>query len=217
MPTTLSASVVFLRIQDFARRPASEQARLRAQLDAVVAITAAELPPERRVVLDASDGAAVVVLRDPRGALRLAERALTAATAGLPLCAGLNHGTLKTAGKKGNEGMTGDGIAVAASIAQFTAPGRLFASRAFRDAIADAEPGQEATLVSAGTFNDPGLRTHELYKADAHAVRRRGRRYTLLGILLAVALVGGGVFQRISSHGEVPSIEEVMAKVPFLR
>jgi hypothetical protein len=217
MPTTLSASVVFLRIQDFARRPASEQARLRAQLDAAVAITAAELPPERRVVLDASDGVAVVVMRDPRGALRLAEQALTAATAGLPLCAGLNHGTLKTAGKKGNDGMTGDGIAVAASIAQFTAPGRLFASRAFRDALADAEPGQEAILVSAGTFNDPGLRTHELYKADAYAVRRRTRRYALLGLLLALALIGGGVFQRISSHGEVPSIEEVMAKVPFLK
>jgi hypothetical protein len=213
----LSASVVFLRIQDFARRPASEQARLRAQLDAVIAVTVVELPPERRIVLDASDGVAIVVLRDPRGALRLAERALTAAAAGLPLCAGLNHGTLKTAGKKGNDGMTGDGIAVAASIAQFTAPGRLFASRAFRDALADAAPGQEATLVSAGTFNDPGLRTHELYKTDAYAVRRRGRRYALLGILVAAALAGGGVFQRISTHGDVPGIEEMLAKVPFLK
>jgi hypothetical protein len=217
MPTALSASVVFLRIQDFARRPASEQARLRAQLDAVVAVTAEEVAPERRVVLDASDGVAIVMLRDPRGALRLAERALAAGTAGLPLCAGLNHGTLKTAGKKGNEGMTGDGLAVAASIAQFTAPGRLFASRAFRDALADAEPGQEAVLVSAGTFNDPGLRTHELYKADASAVRRRSRRYALLGVLLAVALVAGGVSLRVSTQGDVPSIEEVMAKVPFLK
>jgi hypothetical protein len=129
----------------------------------------------------------------------------------------LNHGTLKTAGKKGNEGMTGDGLAVAASIAQFTAPGRLFASRAFRDALADAEPGQEAVLVSAGTFNDPGLRTHELYKADASAVRRRSRRYALLGVLLAVALVAGGVSLRVSTQGDVPSIEEVMAKVPFLK
>ena len=41
MPTGFSASVAFLRIQDFARRPASEQARLRAQLEAVVAVTAA--------------------------------------------------------------------------------------------------------------------------------------------------------------------------------
>jgi len=217
MPSAFSASVVFLRIQDFARRPASEQARLRAQLEAVLAITAAELAPERRIVLDASDGAAVIVLRDPRGALRLAESALGAASAGLPLCAGLNHGTLRTAGKKGNDGVAGDGIAVAASIAQFTAPGRLFASRAFRDALADADPGREAMLVSAGTFNDPGLRTHDLFKPDAGAVRRRSRRYALLGLLVAAALIGGGVFQRISSHGDVPSIEEVMAKVPFLR
>lgn len=217
MPTAFSASVAFLRIQDFARRPASEQARLRAQLEAVVAVTAAELPPERRIVLDASDGAVIVVLRDARGALRLAESALAASSAGLPLSAGLNHGTLKTAGKKGGDGLTGDGIAVAASIAQFTAPGRLFASRAFRDAIADVAPGQEAALVPAGTFNDPGLRTHELYKPDAQGPRRRGRRHALLGVALAVALIGGGIAYRLWVEGEAPSVAAVLAKVPYWR
>jgi class 3 adenylate cyclase len=214
VPSAFSASVVFLRIQDFARRPASEQARLRAQLEAVVAITAAEFAPERRIVLDASDGAAVVVLRDPRGALRLAERALSAASAGLPLCAGLNHGTLRTAGKKGNDGVAGDGIAVAASIAQFTAPGRLFASRAFRDALADVEPGREAMLVSAGTFNDPGLRTHDLYKPEPSAVRRRARRYALTGLLFAVIFIGAGVTSR---YHETADLQELLAKVRFLR
>ncbi|HXU41697.1 MAG TPA: hypothetical protein VN675_05180 [Burkholderiales bacterium] len=217
MPTAFSASVAFLRIQDFARRPASEQARLRAQLDAVVAVTAAELPAERRIVLDASDGVVIVVLRDPRAALRLAESALAASSAGLPLSAGLNHGTLKTAGKKGGDGLTGDGIAVAASIAQFTAPGRLFASRAFRDALADAAPGQEAALVSAGTFNDPGLRTHDLYKSDGNAVRRKSRRYALLGVAFAVALAGGGIAYRLSVDGEAPSVDAVLAKVPYWR
>jgi hypothetical protein len=217
MPTAFSASVAFLRIQDFARRPASEQARLRAQLDAVVAVTAAELPSERRIVLDVSDGVVIVVLRDPRAVLRLAESALAASSAGLPLSAGLNHGTLKTAGKKNADGLTGDGIAVAASIAQFTAPGRLFASRAFRDALADAAPGQEAALVSAGTFNDPGLRTHDLYKPDANAVRRKGRRYALLGVVVAVALVGGGIAYRLSVDGEAPSVDAVLAKVPYWR
>lgn len=217
MPSAFSASVVFLRIQDFARRPASEQARLRAQLEAVIAVIAAELPAERRIVLDASDGAAVAFIRDPRGALRLAERALSAASAGLPLCAGLNHGTVQPAGRKGGEGMAGDGIAVAASIAQFTAPGRLFASRAFRDALADDSPGQEAILVSAGTFNDPGLRTHELYKADGNAIRRRGRRYALLAMLFAVALIGGGVSLRFSADGELPGVAAALAKVPSWR
>lgn len=217
MPVSFVASVVFLRMQDFARRPAGEQARLRAQLEAVLAVTMSELPAAGRIVLDASDGTVIVLLRDPRGALQLAERALTSASAGLPLCAGLNHGRLQSAGKKGNDGMTGDGIAVAASIAQFTAPGRLYASRAFRDALADAAPGEEAMLVSAGTFNDPGLRTHELYKSDAGAPRRRGRRYTLLGVFFAVALISAGFAYRISQGGEVPGIEEVMAKVPFLK
>src|SRR5207245_953268 len=41
------ASVVFLKIQEFARRPVQEQARLRAQLEAVVAVTTAELAPSR--------------------------------------------------------------------------------------------------------------------------------------------------------------------------
>jgi hypothetical protein len=89
MAASLFASVVFLKMQDFARRSATEQARLRAQLQAVVAVTAAEIPPGGRVMLDAADGAAIVVLDDPRAALRLAERALTAVAAGLPLSAGL--------------------------------------------------------------------------------------------------------------------------------
>src|SRR5688500_20157306 len=110
MPASLYASLVFLKIQDFARRPASEQARLRAQLQAVVAVTAAEIPPASRVVLDAADGAAVVVLDDPRGALRLGSRALHAVAVGLPLSAGLNYGALQLAGRQGGEGMTGDGM-----------------------------------------------------------------------------------------------------------
>src|SRR5438128_7232531 len=102
------ASVVFLKIQEFARRPVQEQARLRAQLEAVVAVTAAELAPAARIVLDASDGIAVVVLDAPRAALRLAESALAASAAGLPLAAGINHGAVKLAGAKKHDGMIGD-------------------------------------------------------------------------------------------------------------
>src|SRR5260221_11755073 len=92
MGASVVASVVFLRIQDFARRPASEQARLRAQLEAVVAVTGAELEPAGRIVLEASDGAAIVLLRDPIGALRLAQRPPPAPAAGLPPSARFNHG-----------------------------------------------------------------------------------------------------------------------------
>src|SRR5690349_23589432 len=116
MPASLFASVVFLKIQDFARRSATEQARLRAQLQAVLAVTSAEIPPAGRVMLDSADGAAIVILDDPRAALRLAERSLSATIAGLPISAGLNYGALQLAGRKGAEGIAGDGIAVAAAV-----------------------------------------------------------------------------------------------------
>jgi class 3 adenylate cyclase len=205
------ASVVFLRIQDFSRRAASEQARLRAQLEAVLAVTLADLDARSRVVLEAADGAAVVVLRDPSGALRLAQRSLAASAAGLPLSAGVNHGAVQPARAGG--GMTGDGIAVAASIAEFAAPSRLLASRSFREALADLAPGLEATLAPAGTFTDAGLRSHEVFGPDPGALRRRGRRYAAASIVLVLALVGGGVAARIAKDGREPFVSSVTQKV----
>jgi hypothetical protein len=217
MPASVVASVVFLRIQDFARRPASEQARLRAQLEAVIAVTAADLDPAGRIVLEASDGAALVLLADPVGALRLAQRALTASAAGLPLSAGLNHGALQLSGRKGAEAMTGDGIAVAASIADFAPAARLFASRSFREALAEAAPGREVSLVATGSFKDAGLRDHEVFAMDERAVRRRELRYTAAAMMLVIACVGGGFFARISAESDKPFATAVMNKYPAVR
>lgn len=220
MPASVVASVVFLRIQDFARRPASEQARLRAQLEAVIAVTAADVDPTRRIVLEASDGTAIVVLGRPAAALRLAKRALTAAAAGLPLSAGVNHGALQLSGRKGGEGMTGDGIAVAAAVAEFAGPARLFASRSFREALAEAEPGREVMLVPAGSFKDAGLRTHEVFAADESAPARRRRRYAAASVVLVFALLGGGITTRISHEGPKPLVSAVLnkvEKVPYVR
>ena len=216
MNSSIVASVLFLKIQDFARRPASEQARLRAQLEAVVAVVTAEVPPASRIVLEASDGTAIVFIDDPVAALRLGQRALTAAAAGLPLSAGVNHGALQLSGKKGAEGSRGDGIAVAASIAESADPSRLVASRTFRDALADAAPGAEAELVPAGTFTDPGLRKHEVFTPDARAVGRRRRRYAAASVALVVALVGAGVGWRLVGDGEKSFIAPAMAH-PYIR
>lgn len=212
MSASVLASVVILRIHEFARRPVTEQARLRAQLEAVAAVTMAELDPASRIVLDASDGLAIVVLRDPEGALRLAERALTAAAAGLPLSAGINHGAVQLTGNGKAEGMMGDGIAVAASVVQFAPPAQLRVSRAFRDALADAAPGSEASLVPKGTSTDSSLRRHELFARDGRAAGRRGRRYRALSVAAAVALVAAGVGWRISVEGQDAFVSGVMTK-----
>jgi hypothetical protein len=217
MPASVVASVVFLRIQEFARRPASEQARLRAQLEAVIAVTSAEIDLSRRLLLEASDGAALVVLDRPLAALRLARRSLGAAAAGLPLSAGLNHGALQLSGRKGAEALTGDGIAVAAAIAEFAGSGGLLASRSFRDAMADAAPGREAALVPAGSFKDAGLRTHEVFAADEAAPLRRRRRYAAVSLMLVAALLGGGIASRIQHDGQKVLVKAFVDKVTYMR
>ena len=206
------ASVVILKIQEYARRPVQEQARLRAQLEAVLAVTLAELPPENRIVLDAADGTAVAVLADPKEALRLAERALPAMAGGLPLCIGINHGTVQMA-SGGENGMIGDGIAVAASVAEFASPSRVLISRSFRDALADITPGMEAGFFPAGVFTDARLRTHELYFPDKQAAGRRNRRLVALGVAAVIGLVGTGITVRVSTGGHQKVFEGTMGKL----
>jgi len=207
------ASVVFLKIQEFARRPVQEQARLRAQLEAVVAVSSAELALASRIVLDAADGAAVVVLGDPRGALHLAGRALAATVAGLPLCIGVNHGAVQMASARDDDGMIGDGIAVAASVAEFASPARLLMTRSFRDAMADAAPGLESGLFPAGVFTDAGLRTHELFSPDGRVAERRRTRFFALAVAAVIGLVGAGVAARVSAEGHQKFVDGVVVKI----
>ena len=62
------ASVVFIRITEFVRRPVPEQARLRAQLESALAVALMHIVNRTRIVLDAPDGMVIAVLDDPAGA-----------------------------------------------------------------------------------------------------------------------------------------------------
>lgn len=200
-PPSFYASVAFLKVHDFGRRPVVEQARLRAQLEAVVAVTLHELRADGRVVLDAADGVALVVPGDARGALRFAERALAAGAAGLPLAIGITHGAVRQAADGGGAGLLGDGIAVAAAIAELAGPQKVLLTREFRAALADAAPGAEAAVAPAGTHTDASLRAHELYRPDERAARRRRRRYAVASVLAGLALIGAGSAYRASIEG----------------
>ena len=192
------ASVAFLKIHDFGRRPVVEQTRLRAQLEAAVAVTLGEIAGKDRALLDAADGIALVVIGDPRGALRMATRALAAGQAGLPLAIGITHGAVRQTGKGRNQGLMGDGIAVAAAIAEVAGPQKLLMTREFQEALADARPGAEAALAPAGTHTDASLRSHELFRHEPRAPVRRARRYAAATALAFAALAGAGVAYRAS-------------------
>ncbi len=208
----LQASVVFLKVPDFARRPIAEQARLRAQREVAVAITIAEIPADARVVLDGSDSVAIAILADPAAALRIAERMQAAVSAGLPLGVGVNHGALRQVANGGEGSFVGDGIATAATLAGFAANGAVYATRAFRDALARAEPALVTVLRPAGTMNDTSLRSHELFKPDRAASERRRGRWRAFSAALLVAGIGAGIALRAtlnaSAAGPRPAIVE---------
>jgi hypothetical protein len=203
------ASVAFLKIHDFGRRPVVEQARLRAQLEAVAAVTLPAIGEGDRVVLDAADGMALVVLGAPRAALAVAERALAAGAAGLPLAIGITHGAVRPTGSGAAAGVMGDGIAVAAAIAELAGPQKLLATREFRNALADASPGAEVALAPAGMHTDSSLRAHELYRPAPRAEVRRARRYTAAAVAAVLAIVGGGIAFRASVEGPQKFAERV--------
>jgi hypothetical protein len=209
-PASVFATVVFLRIPEFGRRPATEQARLRAQLESALAVAIADLSEANRIVLDAADGIVLAILGDPRAALRVTQRTLAAVAAGLPLGAGITHGAVRPAGENGG-GLLGDGIAVAAGISALAGPAKVLLTREFRDALADAAPGAESALVKAGTHTDASLRSHQLYHGDVRAARARSRRFALAGALLCVALVGAGAGYRVSLEGAKAFGERVSA------
>jgi hypothetical protein len=182
------ASVVFARIAEFARRPVAEQARLRAQLEAALAVAMTDTATTDRVVLDAPDGVAVVVLGDPCGALDIAQRCLSATAAGVPVAIAVNHGAIRYAEDDNHHGLIGDAIGTASAIAHFAGPARLFVSRSFREALSEAAPGRAVGLRPAGVFTDGNVRTHELFAPDAGAASRRRRILSGIGIVLIAGI-----------------------------
>ena len=199
------ASVVFLGIHGFAHKPVAEQAKLRTQVDAVVATATMQLAEADRIILDAPDGAAIVVLANPQGALQAAERAI-AATADLPMGVGINHGPVKLAtGERNDSRLIGDGIDAAVSIAGFACPGDLLVSRSFRDALAESTPDLAVRFHRASSFTDARVRAHELFSLDSAASLAQTRRLISFAALACLGILALGVGARWALQSLVES------------
>ena len=194
MPT--SASVVVLKIQAFASRPVAEQTHLRTGLDALVAQVLQPLPVAERIVLELSDGVAIVLLDNTGEALTLAARCQSDASQ--PLCIGVNYGpvTPATDPLRGN-GLTGDGIAAAMIVAGAAQPGRFMVSRAFHEALQAQAPSRAHGFAPAGVFTDRNVRTHELFALDPQAAPARRRKLMLTGGLVIAGILGLGFAGRV--------------------
>lgn len=191
------ASVIFIRITEFARRPVAEQARLRAQLEAALAISLIDAAPDGRIILDAPDGIVVAILRDPAGALEIAQRCMSVTGAGVSVAIAINHGAIRVLpDDSGHHGLIGDAIGTASAIAHFAGPSRLFVSRSFRDALAEAAPGLVAQLQPAGVFTDANVRTHELLAPDGKALQNRRRLFVAVAVTVLCAVGAAAVYFR---------------------
>jgi hypothetical protein len=195
---------VFARITEFVRRPVAEQARLRAQLEAALAVSLDEFPVESRIVLDAPDGVAIVVLDDPAGALVIAERCSRVTAAGVPVAIAINHGAVRSApDDEGLQGLIGDAIGTAAAIAHYAGAGRLFVSRTFRDALAAAAPHRAVSLRPAGVFTDANVRTHEVLSPDPTVPGRRRKVLAAVGAIVMIGFAASAVVFREDIRREV--------------
>ena len=193
--TASHASVAYLRIPDFAEHGVAEEAQLKERLEKVVAAALPVLRSHEWIVLDASEGLAVVVLANPRGALRFAWRA--SADGELGPAIGISHGPIRVA--QGQPPVLyGDALLAAEGTARATSRGEVMATRDFRDALTRARPEMRRLLARSGTAIDDQGRAFEIFRADRATFAKRRRAFFSVAALIAVALLAGAVAIRMT-------------------
>lgn len=194
--TAAHASVAYLRIDGFAHQAVAEQVKLKARFEGMLEAALRSLKPHERIVLDAPEGAAVVVLANPRGALRFAWA--IASDRDLPIALGLAHGAVRVA-QGTPAAIYGDALAAAEAISRSTSSGGASASREFRDALADSAPGLARQLSRAGSAVDAQDRALEMFRADSESCARNGRRFFAGAGGVAAVIVALGIGARFGA------------------
>jgi PEGA domain-containing protein len=202
-PSSAHASVLFLGIPGFARQAVADQARIKSQLEAIVASSVAGLRDDERIVLDSSAGMAVVVLANPAAALQVAWRAQARRELALEL--GLTHGPVRVSDDGLDPVVHGDGIAAAEAISAFARPGAVAISREFREALDRSAPGIARNLPGNYSSVEAADRAFELVYASEASIASRRRRFLSLAASACVAILAlGGVVRWTAPGAAVP-------------
>lgn len=191
-----AVNVLFLRVRAAAEDTSADQARGREQLHAATQAAVLGWDRARRVVLDATDGIALVGDIDPLVALHAAQRAAREGAKSLAIA--LHHGPVRVTGEGIATRVVGDGVDTASVLAGFATASPFVTSRSFRDALAVDSPAEAEKLLPAGEVVDERLRAHALHVFDPAAARHRALRRNLLaggGLLL---LLGAGWAGRVA-------------------
>ena len=208
--TAAHASVAFLHLPGFAQHPVAEQARLKTRLEELVGGALDALGADERIVLEADQGFAVVVLANPRGALRFAWRAARAADVAMAI--GLAHGPVRAT--QGPPAMVfGDAITSSEAVARAAKAGRISASADFRDALARTSPSIARLLAKSGAAVDTNDRAHVVFDADRVACERRRNRFWGIVGGVAVAILVSGAALRMTGSAP-PAVAPIVVSKP---
>lgn len=199
-PSPVFANVAFLKIARFDERTVVEQASLKERLEARVRTALAGIPAADWIVLDASNGIALVLFGEPVRALDVAQ-SLRAGEDEAPLQVGVNHGPIAVTARDAGGLVFGDGLSAAAAAAGFATGERLLVTAPFAKMLEVTRRDRAAELSPAGEYTDARVRLHSFYTPDPQRrVARRDRlaAYALSGILaiLLLGIAGREVNQR---------------------
>lgn len=161
-------SIVVIEMIGYPDKPVAEQAQMRSRFTRILGTALAGVRREARIVLDTADGAAITFIEDAGDALRCAARVrdalVTAGTSALALRGGIHCGPVMLIGEPGTPpNLVGDGLGVAQRVAAFAGVGRVFASRAFVDALTNRHDAYRRLFEPAGVRTDAQLREHEVF------------------------------------------------------
>src|SRR5436853_2260567 len=210
--TASHVSVAFLRIPDFADLPVTEQAHLKERLEKVVADAMPNIRPDERIVADAPEGLAVVLLANPAAALKLAWSA--SSDDELNPAIGISHGPVRVAHGQPPV-LYGDALLAAEGAARATNPGGVAATRDFRDALSRSHPGMRRLLARVGSAIDDQGRAFEIFRADVRTAGRRRQRFIAATGLIAIGIVAAGfAIQALKPPPPPPPAPPIAAPAP---
>lgn len=169
---TLIASVLFLDIVEYTRKPVADQFRIKEAFNRLVYDLVRKIPEDDRIIVDTGDGAALGFLADPEEVLMIAIRLRDALEANdhkdypdTYVRMGINLGPVKlVADMNGRENLIGDGVNDANRIMGFAQGDQVLISRSFYDVVSRLSAEHHGLFKYQGIHKDKHRREHEVYE-----------------------------------------------------
>jgi len=167
---TFICTVLFLDIIEYAKKPVSQQLRVKEQFNARLSEALQDIAANDRIILDTGDGAAINFLGDPEDALFVAMSLAQTFSrppegdVAIDVRIGINLGPVRLVRDiNGQPNIIGDGINVAERVMSFGSSGQLLVSRSYFEVVTRISEDYGQLFAYQGSRTDKHVREHEIY------------------------------------------------------